>query len=158
MILLVIDISEPISVIEKKLAVCLETIERIEASSIPLITVLNKIDLLTEMEIQQKLESLKEKAPNSIPISALRKTNLNLLKQKILGMLRNYVHASFTIPLTSKTMSIISWLFKSADVQSIKYIDNSAHVVFEASPGLAEKIRKHIEAANGKFEKNQTLK
>lgn len=153
LILLLVDVSEPINAIEKKLAVCLETIERIDASGIPLITALNKIDLLPEEEIQQKLDALKGKAPNPIPISALHKTNLNLLKQEILGMLRNYVQASFTIPLTSENMSLISWLFKSTDVQSIKYADNFAHIVFEASPWFAEKVRKHVEAANGKFEK-----
>jgi hypothetical protein len=68
-------------------------------------------------------------------------------------MLKNYVQASFTIPLTNANMSFISWLFKGADVRSIKYADNSAHIVFEAAPWIAEKVRKHVEASNGKFEK-----
>jgi GTP-binding protein HflX len=40
LILLVVDISELLSVVEKKLSTCLETIERIGASSIPIITAL----------------------------------------------------------------------------------------------------------------------
>jgi GTP-binding protein HflX len=153
LIFLVVDVSEPIEVIEKKLAVCLETIERIGASGIPIITVLNKIDLLPETEIQQKLEKLKEKAPNPMLVSALYKTNLETLKQETLKILRNYVRASFTIPLTSNTMSFISWLFKKADVQTIKYADNSAYVVFEAAPWFAEKVRSSVKEFNGKFEK-----
>jgi GTP-binding protein HflX len=153
LILLVVDISEPINTIEKKLAVCLETIERIGASGIPIITALNKIDLQSEKEIQQKLEALKEKTPNPIPISALRRVNFDLLKQETLRILKNYVQASFSIPLSNETMSFISSLFNSADVQSIKYADNSAHVIFEAAPWFAEKVRKHVEASNGKFKK-----
>jgi GTP-binding protein HflX len=153
LLFLVVDISEPMEPIKKKLAVCLETIERIGASGIPIITALNKIDLLPEKEIQQKLEALRETAPNPIPISALRKINLDVLKQEALRMLKNYVQASFTIPLTNANMSFISWLFKGADVRSIKYADNSAHIVFEAAPWIAEKVRKHVEASNGKFEK-----
>jgi len=153
LILLLVDVSEPISIIKKKLAVCIETIERIGASGIPIITALNKIDLLPEIETHQKLESLKEKAPNPVPISALYKTNIDLLKQEVMKMLKNYVRATFTIPLTSETMSFISWLFKKADVQTIKYTENSAHVVFEAIPSFAEKVKNRVEEFNGKFEK-----
>ncbi|NWF87091.1 GTPase HflX [Candidatus Bathyarchaeota archaeon] len=153
LVFLVVDISEPINLIEKKLAVCLETIERIGASGIPIITALNKIDLLSETEIQQKLEALKEKTPNPTPISALRRINLDSLKQDALKILKNYVQASFTIPLTNENMSFLSWLFKSADVQSVKYADNFAHIVFEAAPWFAEKVRKHVEELNGRFEK-----
>jgi len=153
LILLVVDISEPIYVIEKKLAVCLETIERIEASGIPLITVLNKIDLITETEMRQKLGFLIEKTPNPVCISALQKTNLDLLKQKIMGILKNYVRASIIIPLKNEAMHFISWLFKTADVQSIKYGDNSVHIIFEAIPSFVEKVRNRVEEFDGKFKK-----
>ena len=153
LILLMVDVSEPIDIVEKKLAICLETIEHIGALGVPIITALNKIDLIPETEIQQKLERLKEKAPNLVPISALYKINLDPLKNEILRLLKNYVQASFTIPLTGEAMPFISWLFKRADVQSIKYMDNSAHVIFEAIPWFAEKVKNRVEKFNGKFEK-----
>jgi len=153
LILLVVDVSEPTSLVEKKLSICLETIERIGASGIPIVTALNKIDLLAETEVQQKFERLKEKAQNPVPMSALYKTNLDLIKQEILKMLRNYVRASFTIPLTSETMSFISWLFKRTDVQTMKYTNDSANIVFEATPWFAEKVKNRVEVFNGKFEK-----
>jgi GTP-binding protein HflX len=154
LILLIVDASEPLSIIEKKLGICLETIERIGASGIPMITALNKIDLMSEAEMQQKLDSLKEKAPNHVPISALHKTNLDQLKKEILRILKNYVRASFTIPLTGEAMSFISSLFKGADVKTLEYKGNSANVVFEASPSFAEKVRNHVELLKGKFEKD----
>jgi len=159
LILLVVDVSEPLSIIEKKLSICLETINQIGATGIPIITVLNKIDLPSEKELNQKLENLKEKAPNLVPVSALYKINSNQLKQQILGMLRNYVQASFTIPLTSESMSFISWLFNRADVQKLNYADGVAHIVFEAIPWFAEKVKKRVEKEfNGKFEETHTLK
>jgi GTP-binding protein HflX len=153
LILLVVDISEPIEIVEKKLAVCFETIERIGASGIPTVTALNKIDLQTEGETDQKLQNLKGKAPNPICISALYKTNLDLFKQEIMKLLKNYVRASLIIPLKSETMSFISWLFKNADVQTLKYADNSAYIVFEAIPWFAEKVKSRVEEYDGKFEK-----
>jgi GTP-binding protein HflX len=155
LILLVVDISEPMNTIEKKLSICLETIERIGASGIPMITALNKIDLIPEKETQQKFESLKGKAPNPVPISALYEANLDNLKNEVLMTLKNYVRVSFTVPLTDETIPFISWLFKTADVQKINYVDNFAHVVFEAVPWFAEKVKNRVEEFNGKFEKIQ---
>jgi GTP-binding protein HflX len=153
LILLAVDVSEPLPIVQKKLAVCLETIERIGASGIPTITAMNKIDLISQAEVQQKLAKLTEKAPRPVAISALEETNLELLKEEILKILRNYVRASFTIPLNGETMSFISWLFKRADVRDVKYTDKYADVVFEASPWFAEKVKNHVEGFKGKFEK-----
>jgi len=154
LILLIVDASESVNVIEKKLSVCLDTIERIGAAGVPIITVLNKIDLISVAEMQQKLENMKEKATAPVPISALYKTNLEQLKQEILRTLKNYVRASFTIPLTKGTMPFLAWLFRNADVQTADYSESLVHVIFEASPAFAEKVRSRVKQEfNGKVEK-----
>ncbi len=154
LIILVLDISEPLEKIEKKNRVCLETIDRIEASGIPVITTLNKIDLLPEAETKQKLEILKHQIKNPILISALRKTNLEMLKQEVLKTLEDYVKASFSIPLTKQAMPFMSWVHEGAEVQKVNYTNNSVQVTLEANPMVAEKIRKKVEELNGKFETN----
>jgi GTP-binding protein HflX len=154
LIILVLDISEPMETIEKKNSVCLETIERIGAAGIPMITVLNKIDLLHEADISQKLEKLKEKTKNLILVSALNKTNLELLKKEVLEKLEDYVQASFVVPLTNQTMPFMSWVYNRADVQKVSYMSSSVQVVFEANPSFAEKVRKRVEELDGKFETN----
>jgi GTP-binding protein HflX len=151
LVLLVLDISEPLEKIEKKNSICLETIERIGASGIPVITVLNKIDLLTEAETKQKLEALKAKTKNPILISALHQTNLELLKQEILKKLEDYVQASFSVPLTNETMPFMSWVHETADVQTVKFMSDSVQVTFEANPLFTEKVRKRVEELDGKF-------
>jgi GTP-binding protein HflX len=151
LILLVLDISESLEKIEKKNSICLETIERIEASGIPIITVLNKIDLLNEEETKQKFEALKAQTKNPILTSALHQTNLELLKQEILKNLEDYVQASFSVPLTNETMPFMSWVHERADVQTVKFMSDSVQVTFEANPLFAEKIRKRVEKLDGKF-------
>jgi GTP-binding protein HflX len=151
LILLVLDMNEPIEKIEKKNSICLETIDRIGATGVPLITVLNKIDLLNEKETKQKLEALKAKTKNPILISALHHTNLELLKKEILEKLENYVQASFSVPLTNKTMPFMSWVHERADVQKVKFMSNSVQVIFEANPLFTEKVRKRVEELDGKF-------
>ncbi|MEM2738835.1 MAG: GTPase HflX, partial [Candidatus Bathyarchaeia archaeon] len=140
LILLVVDVGEPLATIEKKLTVCLETIDRIGASGIPIITALNKIDLIPEEELQQKMEMLKGKAPKPVPVSALYGFNLDQLKEEITKILQNYARVSFKLPITNEAMSFISWLFNSADVQKIEYTGNEAYVIFEAVPWFAEKV------------------
>jgi len=153
LIILVLDVSEPIETIEKKNNICLETIDRIGASGIPIITALNKIDLLNKIETKQKLEALKAQTKNPTLISALHQTNLELLKQEILKKLEDYVQASFSVPLTNQIMPFISWVHEKADVQKASFMGNFVQVVFEAKPLFAEKVRKRVEELDGKFEK-----
>jgi GTPase len=151
LILLVLDISEALEKIEKKNSICIETMEHIGALGIPVITVLNKIDLLSESETEEKLEALKAKVKNPILISALHRTNIELLKQKILEKLEDYVQALFTVPLTKETMPFMSWVHESADVKEAKFMSDSVQVIFEANPLFAEKVRKRVEKLDGKF-------
>jgi len=154
LILLLVDAGESMNIIEKKLMTCLETIDRIGASGVPVITVLNKIDLIPETEVPQKIRKLEEKATTLVPISALYKINLERLKQEILKILKNYVRATFTIPVTDKTMRFMAWLFENADVQKADYNENSVRVIFEAAPTFAEKVRSRVKTEfNRKVEK-----
>ena len=151
LILLVLDISEALEKIEKKNSICIETMEHIGALGIPVITVLNKVDLLSESETEKKVEALKAKVKNPILISALHRTNLELLKREILEKLENYVQALFTVPLTKETMPFMSWVHESADVKEAKFMSDSVQVTFEANPLFAEKVRKRVEKLDGKF-------
>ena len=145
LILLLVDVSEPLPTIIKKLTTCLETIERIGASGIPTITLLNKTDLIQEKELQEKTKALREKATILIPISAVRKTNIDQLRDEILKILKNYVQASFTISLSKEIRPFMSWLYRNTDVKKAEYNENSVHVLFETSPTTAEKVRSRVE-------------
>ena len=154
LIIVILDINEPIESIKKKNKTCLETIDRIGASGVPVITALNKIDRLTEAEANQKLEELKEETTNPILISAKARTNLDMVRHEILRKLEGYIQASFSAPLTNATMSLVSWVHKGADVKKTKYTENAVQMVFEANPEFAEKVKNRVEDLNGKFESN----
>ncbi len=151
LILLVVDVSESLGGIEKKLSCCLDTIRTIGATGIPIVTALNKIDLLSESEMRSKIDVLDGMATDSVPISALYETNIDLLKQVITNHLEEYVQASFSIPVTDESMSLLSWLFERADVLHVKYAGESVNVVFKAVPWFADKVRGRVEKLNGVF-------
>jgi len=151
MILLVVDVGEPHEEIERKLSCCLDTIQAIGASGIPIVTVLNKIDLLSDSEIQRETDALNEIAPNSVPVSALYRVNMDSLKREIATHLKEYVRASFSLPTTNESLSFLSWLFSRADVRDLKYEGECVNVVFESIPWFADKVRGRVEQLGGTF-------
>ncbi len=154
LIIVVLDINEPIETIEKKNKTCQETIDRIGASGVPVITALNKIDRMTEEDANQKFEQLKETTKNPFLISALKQTNLDQLRTEILRKLEGYIRASFTVPNTNQAMPFISWVHTKTEVKKVNYLENTVQVVFEADPEIAERVKKRVEELNGKFETN----
>ncbi|NIP67614.1 hypothetical protein GWN63_05935 [Candidatus Bathyarchaeota archaeon] len=147
--MLVVDASKSGKEIEKKVSCCLDTIRRIGATGIPIITALNKIDLLSESEIESKTELLEDLVNDQVPISALYRSNLGWLKREMEEKLQNYVQASFCLPVTDESMSFLSWLFDSADVQRVEYKGDSMEIVFQAVPWFADKIRGRVEQLRG---------
>jgi GTP-binding protein HflX len=153
LVLLVVDVSEPSDEIDRKLKVCLDTIQTIGATGIPIVTVFNKIDLVPDAELELKMSGLKEVAPNPVPVSALYGTNLVRLQGTINGYLKDYVRASFTIPLRSRHSSFISWLHSKANVLRLEYEGESVHVDFESVPWFADRVRERVMELGGTFEK-----
>ena len=153
-----LDLSESMEKIEKKLNVCNETIDRLGASGIPTITALNKIDLINEAEINQKLEALKDKIKTPILLSAKCRTNLDLLREEILRILEKYVQAQFSVPLTNSAMPFISWVHGKTEVKKEDFTNDSIQVIFEATPELTEQVRRKVEELNGKFTTNPKTK
>jgi GTP-binding protein HflX len=154
LIILVVDLSEPLNLIEKKNCVCLETIERLGASGIPTVTALNKIDLLKPPEREQKLQALKDRVKNPILLSAKCQTNLDELKGHILRVLENYVGAQFSVPLSGNVMPFISWVHQKTDIHKEEFTNDTVQVVFEADPSVTEQIKRKVQDLHGEFQLN----
>lgn len=150
-IILVVDISESEENIKRKLSCSLETIQQIGATHIPLVIAFNKIDLLEKDEIQSKIKSLKDIAPNPVPISTLQETNISILKQEITKYLVDYVHASFSVKINDETMSLVSYLFDRSHVERVKYDGEIVKVVFKSIPWFANRVKGSIEKQGGMF-------
>jgi GTP-binding protein HflX len=151
LILLVVDLSEPKEDIERKLSFSRDIIHKIGASGIPVVTVFNKIDLLQEDEIADKIGYLEEIAPNPVLISALHGTNISTLKKGITSHLEDFVQASFSLPINDKTMSFVSWLFGRSDVQNVKYEGDVVKAVFRSVPWFADKVKGRVKELGGTF-------
>jgi GTPase len=154
LIVLVVDFSEPLEVIEKKNNVCLDTIERLGASGIPIVTGLNKIDLMNAEERETKLQELKNIIKNPIQLSAKCQTNIDELRKHIVRILEHYIQAQFTIPLKGNFMPFVSWVHQKTDIRKEEYSNDSLQVVFESASSVAEQVRRKVEDLNGTFQTN----
>jgi GTP-binding protein HflX len=152
LIILVVDFAEPLATIERKVRVCTETIDQLGASGIPMVTALNKMDLLKPDEREQRLEELKDKIRNPIMLSAKCETNLDALRKHILKVLENYQAAQFSVPLTGNVMPFISWLHQKADIHTEEFTNTSVNVDFEANSQVTEQVRRKVQDLNGKFQ------
>jgi GTP-binding protein HflX len=156
LILLVVDVSEPQDEIERKLSCCLDTIREIGAGSVPIITVLNKIDLISAETLNERTTNLKDRLTSIVPISALYKTNLDLLENEMNKNLIHLVYSFVTLPTTEKSLSLLSWIYDNAKVQNVEYEEGFVNVAFGASPQITEKIRYGAEKLGGVFRLGQT--
>ncbi|WP_115863684.1 GTPase HflX [Halorussus litoreus] len=139
LVLLVVDVSEPIDEIREKLVTCHDTLyERNEA---PIVTVLNKIDAVGEAELREKIEALSALAPNPIAVSGKEQLNLAGLRERIDDELPDWEREKLVLPMTDDTMSVVSWIHDHARVDDVTYADDEVVLDFEARPSIVERSR-----------------
>lgn len=89
-VILVIDISDPIFELKKKFRSCIGTLEELGVDQDKIIFVLNKSDLVLADEIMEKVDYLGLKENKKLlPISAVTKQNISQLKDLLLIILES---------------------------------------------------------------------
>lgn len=140
LILLVADFSEPVEIIREKLAYSLETLGLIGAHSIPTLVVLNKIDLVSDVE--KKVEALNLALPY-VTVSALYRTNLDLLEQHVASMMGGYVVATAEIDGSDEgSAKVLSEIREKSNILEMKYNDGLIELKVETPYYLAEKLKR----------------
>ncbi|MDZ7850571.1 MAG: GTPase HflX [Halodesulfurarchaeum sp.] len=139
LVLLVVDVSEPVEDIREKLMTSHDTLyERNEA---PIVTVLNKTDRIEHEELADKREALSALAPEPVAVSATAGTNLDRIKARIQRELPDRQRERLVLPMTDRTMSVVSWVYDNAFVEAVEYRDEEVILDFEARPAVVEQTR-----------------
>jgi len=132
-ILVVVDASEDINDILTKVNTCFKILDEIKAHDVPKIIVLNKVDLITNNELKQRLKKLKEIYTTIIPVSAKYKTNLHKLVEQIVSIIKpNFITEKITLPDANSTQSFINDLHRVAPNADFEVIHDKGvdHVIF----------------------------
>jgi GTP-binding protein HflX len=138
LVLLVVDISESVEEIREKLVTSHDTLyERNEA---PIVTVLNKTDMVDDEEIRRKRDALSALAPNPVAVSAAEGLNVEALADRIDAELPDYERERLVLPMTDDTMSLVSWIHDHANVDTVDYGEQVV-IEFEARPAIVQQSR-----------------
>ncbi len=122
LILLVVDASEDIEEIERKLKVNHDILRKINCKS-TIITVLNKVDKITNEKKEEILNELERYIINPIFVSAKTGENIELLKDMILE------HLNLSIgTIETDNPKLISYLYENTEIlEDIE--DNNKHII-----------------------------
>ncbi len=150
-IILVVDLNEPINEIYRKLNSSIDTLNEIGAYEIPIVTALNKTDLLSSGEVEEKLSSLGELARNPVPVSALCEVGLEELKQKVIDCLERQIEAFFSLPVSDEANAFISGLYNQVNVIYTHYKGKEVKFRVRGEPWLLEKVRGQVERLGGRL-------
>lgn len=138
LVLLVVDASDSVEEMREKLVTCHDTLwDRVEA---PVVTVFNKADLLSDREMEERVETLRYLAPNPVVVSAKEDENLGELIARIKHELPDWERTSVELPMSDDGMSTVSWLYDNAEVLEVEY-GESIHVDFKARDEIIAKAR-----------------
>ncbi|MFW9956836.1 MAG: GTPase HflX [Candidatus Odinarchaeota archaeon] len=147
-IILVVDASDSLKEMNRKIHTCLDTFNEIGANGIPIIAAMNKIDLIDESLLEQKRELLEGISSYIIPISAKNKTNLDVLLRTIEQALPHLWRYAIALPYGDEGMSLLSWLHEAAVVESESYSEDSIHVVALLGLEAEQKISRLLPVAS----------
>ena len=132
-----VDISHP-KAKEMEKAV-FDVLAELKTTEKPIITVLNKIDKIDDNEISRFTKEFKD----SIPISALKKSNFEALTDKIVLYL-NSVIKTYKIYLPQSKASLISLIHEKGHVLNREYVEDKVCLEVQLPVSLYNKIKKEI--------------
>ena len=117
LVLLVADLSDPPELLRKKLVACHSALWDC-GSSAPIVTVLNKVDLVSGDEAESRLLFVEDLAPSPVIVSAKAGVGLDCLKERIAERLPPLEEVQVSLPYTEDGMAELSRLYDVAeDVQ-----------------------------------------
>ncbi len=150
-VILVLDIADTLAEIRRKLDASTNTMQTIGAIAIPKVYALNKVDLLTKKEVEDKLNVLRNLIPEPVPVSAHTGFNMDLLNRRVADALGELIEATFILPQRADLAAFIHNLHSIADSARSESTEKGQVVVLRASPQTMEILRNRIENYGGKL-------
>jgi len=140
LILLVVDVSESTEVIEEKIACSIDILREIGVFGIPIILVLNKMDLITDKELHEKISTIKPDLP-LVAVSSLTGRKLDELLAKVSSVIPGYIRVHALVENNGKNLPILSSICERSKVERFDYVDGRIRVILETPRVLGERLR-----------------
>ena len=146
LVLLLIDCNDSVENIKIKILASMNTLGAIQAEAIPLIPVLNKMDIAQNRE--EKLEIVKAALKRQpIMISAKDETNIEALRLEILNILETYCF-HLQIPNNNEGMSLVSRIHDKTRITEEIFHEKVIEMKFETNERLGRYLYNTIKKSN----------
>ncbi len=140
-IILVVDASDSIEEMERKIDTCLVTFADIEANGIPLVMALNKADLISSDELAEKMIHYEQYANTITAISAKEETGLEELLAAVDSELPKLYTYAIELPYGDEGMSLLSWLHEVGTVDKSEYKETTIFVQAELAIEMVQRLQ-----------------
>lgn len=120
LVLLVVDLSDPPEVLRERVASCHEALWDCGCYA-PLVSVLNKVDLITPEEAEERCRLLEDLAPTPVLVSAREGLGLEALLDAILEKLPPLEEFVVRLPSSEAGMGQLSRLYDVAEPLEVEY-------------------------------------
>jgi GTP-binding protein HflX len=141
-VIVVADLDQSPVQLERKLHTALENVP----TDVPTITALNKADLVTEPAVAERLEAIRDLAPEPVVLSVREDDSLDPLVTQLQRALPELEPAELELPLSDAAMSVVSWIHDEATSVEVEYGAETVTVRLEARPGVVAKARCKVAA------------
>lgn len=146
LVLLLIDCNDSVENIKMKVLASMNTLGAIQAEAIPLIPVLNKMDIAQNRD--EKLEIVKAALKRQpVMISAKDETNMDALRAEILNILETY-RFHLKIPNNNEGMSLVSRIHDKTRITEEIFHEKVIELRFETNERLGRYLYNTIKKSN----------
>ena len=122
LVLLFADLSDPLELLRRKLVASHKALWDCQVTA-PMITVLNKMDQMDELDAQMKIDQIEDLASNPVMVSAHSSQGLSKLKQCIYQRLPPLKKYQIRLPYTSQSFGELSRLYRTSELLDVSYED-----------------------------------
>lgn len=134
----VIDVTHPQA--DEHAAIAIEVLKELHAASKPIITVLNKIDLV---EQPAKIQRFRFKYPKTVLASALTGQGLQDLSEKMMQELKSR-RATVTLRVPQSDYAVMSRLMRHSAIVEQEYVENDIVITAEVPKEVLPKLTQYI--------------
>lgn len=98
---------------------------------------LNKVDQLTDAELDERVDALPASVTDSVPVSATT-GDLHAFERRIDAALPSYEERTVTLPQGGDTERFLAWLYDHATVDTTVYEGGSVTVTYSGRPSIVD--------------------
>ncbi|MCU4752324.1 GTPase HflX [Halobacteria archaeon AArc-curdl1] len=139
-VILLIDGSDPLEAIERRVAVSLEVLDEQGVDRDRLVPALNKVDAINGSEQRERIALVRRLLDEPIALSVRTGRNMNALRRAVASRLPTESIA-LEMPLGDDAMSLISQAYDRTSVEDVTYRDSTVVLECRGRPEVLEQLR-----------------